>query len=324
MLRSVDPAVFVPRPQVGSALLRLRRSGPGAPESVARLVRQSFAPTVASRWPDRWSSPVRGPSGLASEPSRRSADRRTLGPRSSRPASSSASPRRSKGRERSCERETRCPSGCSLRPSSPCLPLRGAAKEDGLHEIRSLFEPLELADELRISESEEDEVICEGIEAPDLTATALAALREHGWDGPRLRIEVSKRVPVAAGLGGGSADAAAVVASRSRARSRDSSRSRLRSAPTSPRSQPRPCLVAGAGRGDRAGGDPAEHGVVRSRGRRSRHGRGLRRGRSPRLAKGGSRARGVRRRLRDAVDEGGSPLAYREHWSTTCSRRRSP
>lgn len=43
MLRAVDPAVFVPRPRVGSALLRLRRSGPGAPESVARLVRQSFA-----------------------------------------------------------------------------------------------------------------------------------------------------------------------------------------------------------------------------------------------------------------------------------------
>jgi 16S rRNA (adenine1518-N6/adenine1519-N6)-dimethyltransferase len=43
MLRSVDPAVFVPRPRVGSALLRLRRTGPSAPESVARLVRQSFA-----------------------------------------------------------------------------------------------------------------------------------------------------------------------------------------------------------------------------------------------------------------------------------------
>ena len=55
----------------------------------------------------------------------------------------------------------------------------GPRREDGLHEIRSLFEPLELADELRISESEEDEVICKGIEAPDLTATALAALREH-------------------------------------------------------------------------------------------------------------------------------------------------
>jgi 16S rRNA (adenine1518-N6/adenine1519-N6)-dimethyltransferase len=43
MLRSVDPAVFVPRPRVGSALLRLRRKGPGAPEGLAALVRLAFA-----------------------------------------------------------------------------------------------------------------------------------------------------------------------------------------------------------------------------------------------------------------------------------------
>ncbi|HSD24528.1 MAG TPA: 16S rRNA (adenine(1518)-N(6)/adenine(1519)-N(6))-dimethyltransferase RsmA [Solirubrobacterales bacterium] len=42
-LRAVDPAVFVPRPRVGSALLGLRRTGPGASEAVARLVRASFA-----------------------------------------------------------------------------------------------------------------------------------------------------------------------------------------------------------------------------------------------------------------------------------------
>jgi 4-diphosphocytidyl-2-C-methyl-D-erythritol kinase len=53
----------------------------------------------------------------------------------------------------------------------------GPRRDDGLHEIRSLFEPLELADELRISEADADEVICEGIEGPDLTATALAAPR---------------------------------------------------------------------------------------------------------------------------------------------------
>ena len=39
----------------------------------------------------------------------------------------------------------------------------GPRRDDGLHEIRSLFEPLELADELRISEAPEDEVICEGV-----------------------------------------------------------------------------------------------------------------------------------------------------------------
>jgi 16S rRNA (adenine1518-N6/adenine1519-N6)-dimethyltransferase len=43
LLRTVDPAVFVPRPRVGSALLGLRRTGPGAPAPLARLVRAAFA-----------------------------------------------------------------------------------------------------------------------------------------------------------------------------------------------------------------------------------------------------------------------------------------
>jgi 16S rRNA (adenine1518-N6/adenine1519-N6)-dimethyltransferase len=43
LLRPVDPAVFTPRPRVGSALLRLVRRGPAPPEMVARLVRAAFA-----------------------------------------------------------------------------------------------------------------------------------------------------------------------------------------------------------------------------------------------------------------------------------------
>jgi 16S rRNA (adenine1518-N6/adenine1519-N6)-dimethyltransferase len=43
MLRKVDPAVFVPRPRVGSALLRLRRISQGATEELAALVRLAFA-----------------------------------------------------------------------------------------------------------------------------------------------------------------------------------------------------------------------------------------------------------------------------------------
>ena len=43
MLRAVDPAVFVPRPRVGSALLAIRRTGPGASGAVARVVRAAFA-----------------------------------------------------------------------------------------------------------------------------------------------------------------------------------------------------------------------------------------------------------------------------------------
>jgi 16S rRNA (adenine1518-N6/adenine1519-N6)-dimethyltransferase len=42
-LRTVDPAVFVPRPRVESALLRLRRRGPAPPDSLATLVRDAFA-----------------------------------------------------------------------------------------------------------------------------------------------------------------------------------------------------------------------------------------------------------------------------------------
>jgi 4-diphosphocytidyl-2-C-methyl-D-erythritol kinase len=91
-----------------------------------------------------------------------------------------------------------------------CLYL-GARREDGLHELCSLFEPLALADLIEISPAEQDEVVCAGVEGENLAARALAGLREHGWQHEPLRVEIEKRVPVAAGLGGGSGDAAAVL-----------------------------------------------------------------------------------------------------------------
>lgn len=91
-----------------------------------------------------------------------------------------------------------------------CLYL-GGRRADGLHELCSLFEPLALADVLRVGAADADEVRCPGVEGENLAARALAALRERGWERPPLRIEIEKRVPVAAGLGGGSGDAAAVL-----------------------------------------------------------------------------------------------------------------
>jgi len=91
-----------------------------------------------------------------------------------------------------------------------CLYL-GPRREDGLHQLCSLFEPLALADLIEVGEAARDEVICAGVEGENLAARALAGLRERGWERPPLRIEIEKRVPVAAGLGGGSADAAAVL-----------------------------------------------------------------------------------------------------------------
>ncbi|MDQ2631825.1 MAG: 16S rRNA (adenine(1518)-N(6)/adenine(1519)-N(6))-dimethyltransferase RsmA, partial [Actinomycetota bacterium] len=43
LVRPVDPAVFKPRPRVDSAILRLRRTGPGADAQARELIRAAFA-----------------------------------------------------------------------------------------------------------------------------------------------------------------------------------------------------------------------------------------------------------------------------------------
>jgi 16S rRNA (adenine1518-N6/adenine1519-N6)-dimethyltransferase len=43
LVRTVDPAVFRPRPRIESAILGLRRTGPGADPATRRLVRAAFA-----------------------------------------------------------------------------------------------------------------------------------------------------------------------------------------------------------------------------------------------------------------------------------------
>jgi 4-diphosphocytidyl-2-C-methyl-D-erythritol kinase len=91
-----------------------------------------------------------------------------------------------------------------------CLYL-GARRDDGLHDLCSLFEPLALADRIEVVEAERDEVVCPGVDGENLASRALAALREREWRSPPLRLEIEKHIPVAAGLGGGSADAAAVL-----------------------------------------------------------------------------------------------------------------
>jgi 4-diphosphocytidyl-2-C-methyl-D-erythritol kinase len=99
-------------------------------------------------------------------------------------------------------------------------PIRAA---DGRHELVTVMQSISLADELTLgpADAKGDELVCPGVEGPpseNLAARALAAFRAHtGWDAPPQRLEVVKRVPVAAGLGGGSADAAAALRLASRA-----------------------------------------------------------------------------------------------------------
>jgi 4-diphosphocytidyl-2-C-methyl-D-erythritol kinase len=88
----------------------------------------------------------------------------------------------------------------------------GAPREDGLHPLVSIVQPVSLADELTLAPAERDEVVCIGVEGPNLVDAAIAAFRgATGWDGQPVRITIDKRVPVAAGMGGGSADAAAAL-----------------------------------------------------------------------------------------------------------------
>jgi 4-diphosphocytidyl-2-C-methyl-D-erythritol kinase len=194
-----------------------------------------------------------------------------------------------------------------------CLYL-GPVREDGLHEIVSLFEPLRLADELRVSESSSDEVICKGLDAPDLTARALAALREQGWDSPPLRIEVTKRIPVAAGLGGGSADAAAVLRlARGEVEGLRALAAQI-GADVPAQLQPRPCLVAGAGEVIEPVPPPAAHAAVlipqlEGLSTAEVYAKADRLG----VSRGTSELEAIRRRLRDALLEGRSPLDYPEH-----------
>jgi len=91
-----------------------------------------------------------------------------------------------------------------------CLYL-GPRRSEGLHEIRSLFCPLTLADRIVVSDAGADQVVCPGVEGPNLAHEALTALRARGWRRSPARVEIDKRIPVAAGLGGGSADAAALL-----------------------------------------------------------------------------------------------------------------
>ena len=193
-----------------------------------------------------------------------------------------------------------------------CLYL-GARRKDGLHELCSLFEPLALADQIEISPAERDEVICPGVEGKNLAVRALAALRERGWDHGPLRVEIEKRVPVAAGLGGGSGDAAAVLRLAAGAVA-DLPRLAAELGADVP-SQLRPSLALVRGAGERVEPlpEPAEHATVLLPG-----GGGLSTAavfaEADRLGLGRTAAEldDLAQRLREVAGAGASPLNYPE------------
>jgi 4-diphosphocytidyl-2-C-methyl-D-erythritol kinase len=78
----------------------------------------------------------------------------------------------------------------------------GPTRPDGKHEVATVYQALELADELHVEPAAETTVA--GFD-DTIVGNALALL------GGAWRVRIEKRIPVAAGLGGGSSDAAAAL-----------------------------------------------------------------------------------------------------------------
>ena len=93
-------------------------------------------------------------------------------------------------------------------------------REDGYHDIETIFYPIPLHDKIEINTSDrdgnaltEDVLTMDGIPLPsdtesNLVMKVLRMLRQEGCEIPRLSIRLEKNIPSGAGLGGGSSDAA--------------------------------------------------------------------------------------------------------------------
>ena len=85
----------------------------------------------------------------------------------------------------------------------------------GMHPLVSLAQTVGWSDLLTMEESDQDELVIHGAELPEggdnLVWKAVEALREASGARMPVSIELIKRIPAAAGLGGGSSDAAAAL-----------------------------------------------------------------------------------------------------------------
>ncbi len=89
-------------------------------------------------------------------------------------------------------------------------------RTDGYHELATVMQTIDLHDTLCLTATNEHKVqlICSQPElcnAENLAARAAQAMRQHIGSTLGLKIELYKRIPMAAGLGGGSSNAAAVL-----------------------------------------------------------------------------------------------------------------
>ncbi|MGA1874049.1 MAG: 4-(cytidine 5'-diphospho)-2-C-methyl-D-erythritol kinase [bacterium] len=89
-------------------------------------------------------------------------------------------------------------------------------REDGYHEIGTLFQAVDVCDELEMRVTDQGiDLDCEGEPAPEgrenIAWQAAELFFSHLGSRPGVHMRLRKHIPVAAGLGGGSSDAAAVL-----------------------------------------------------------------------------------------------------------------
>lgn len=85
----------------------------------------------------------------------------------------------------------------------------GPTRPDGKHEVATVLQRLDLGDRVAIAAA--PELIVVGFPGDTLVRLALEELAAAAGVEPRWRATITKRIPVAAGLGGGSSDAATAL-----------------------------------------------------------------------------------------------------------------
>ncbi|HEY4347243.1 MAG TPA: hypothetical protein VGM80_06600 [Gaiellaceae bacterium] len=85
----------------------------------------------------------------------------------------------------------------------------GPTREDGLHELATILQRIELADVVSLEPAPALEI--DGFADDTIVRAALEAVAAAAGVEPAWRARIEKRIPVAAGLGGGSSDAATAI-----------------------------------------------------------------------------------------------------------------
>ena len=203
----VARTVFRPVPNVDSALVAFdripapaghRENPPGRP----RRVRAPSQDACELPRADRRRGPRGGRSGARRD--RPAAGRPRGGARAGRV-------RRARNRARALSEQLEAAAPAKLNLALVVGPLR----LDGKHEVVTVLERLALADEVALREA--DATAVEGFADDTLVGAALEGICAAAGSPRRFAVRLTKRIPVAAGLGGGSSDAAAALALANRA-----------------------------------------------------------------------------------------------------------